>query len=622
VPPTPAKGSFVDKWPQLGLKLATAAADKGKMVEPSSSAGIWADLDKDGLVDFVVVDGIDRAYWGRALSPWKWYDKLLWQAKEPGLAAVAVTDADADGYPEIVLGGGRLYDLVRLPNGEYSDEAAQRNLAVSKQARAQHIQTADIDEDGLLDLVVTEYACAPQATLHAFINQGNHRYADESKTLGVAYATTAWFTLVGDVDGDGHPDLLVGHEACDPDLGNAWLHNDGPAAQPRFKAKALPPVFVTPATTGGTPMGGAMGDFDGNGLLDLVLTETGLREMVSGGVSLQAARANPALAKPYEMGGNHLLLRQADGSHQSAGLAWGLGWAASSTGRPMTSWSALPLDFDGDGWLDLLMTHGFDMEGLLLSDEGGERPVLLRNQAGQGMQEVSAAFGLPDNRMGRALAAADVDADGDLDFFMGAMDGQPALWRNELTHPNHWLQVDLRGTTSNVWGIGAVVELDCGDRVLTSVCSTQAPTQTASVPMVHFGVPASCVPKELRVRWPSGFLQRVVAPALDKRLVVQEPPLVTVSQRWVSTQQQGGQVTVQARAFTPDGQPQSGVAIDIALGPAAKGSWLGPTACDSAGICSRIWQIASGKWGADAVVVSIGGQQLQVRPVIRFDTVP
>lgn len=617
--PLVATGKFVDMWPSLAVKLATSPANKATLQEASSSAGMLIDLDKDNLIDWVIVDGIDQAVWGRNIKPWKWFDEPLMKAKEPGLRSIAATDVDGDGFPEIVLGGGRLYFLVRTKNETYVDEASYRGLQTSKQAHVQHITTCDVDNDGLLDLVTTEYSCSDAATVRGFVNQGNGTYADETYGLGIGHKSTVWFTLPFDSDSDNHIDLLIGHENCEPAKGNIWYHNKGfVLAPPHFEQVKVAPVFLAPMAGGVTPMGGSVGDADGDGSLDIVLTSTGMSEMISGGLSIAKAKANPALAADYASLANQLLLHQPDGSYQAAGLQWGLGWATSETAKTMVSWSARFLDFDGDGWQDLYINHGDNAQSAMLADEGGARPVLFRNNGLGQFDDVSATFGLPTKHMSRGLSVADVDGDGDLDLLEGAMDGQPRFFHNQVQANKHWLTVGLKGVASNIWGIGARLQVITSGKTLVTAMGASAPTQTADPALASFAWPLGWQAKQVVVHWPSGYVQTVALGAVDKAMVIEEPPLVQLSARFVNTNKPG-QVVVTARAFDGTGVAQAGVATTVELASNAKGSWLGPTQCAADGSCTRTWLPVPNGWGADAVEISFAGKKLAVRPVIRFD---
>ena len=624
-PPSPltVAGTFIDRWANVGLQLDTSQSNKGKMIEASSSAGAFADLDADGDLDLVLVDGRHKAFVAYTSQPWQWQPKPLVETKEDGLRTICPTDIDGDGVPELALGGQQLLYFVRQKDGSYTSEALARGLKVSNQAGVQHIATADLDNDGLLDLVTAEYSCSDKATVRGYLNRGNGLYGDDTFALALGHKTTAWFVLALDSNGDRQIDLMVGHENCQPAKGNVFYRNKGPNAQgARFESVKVPPVFLAPIAGGATPMGGSAADVDLDGDFDVVLTATGLIDMVAAGTSVAAARKDPSLAAFYLTAMNSLLLAGPAGTYTMAGAEWGLGWAVSTTAKPMTSWSARFFDFDADGWQDVYMTHGHDFQSMLLGDEGGMRPVLFRNLGNGSFDDVSAPFGLPDQHLARALAAADVDGDGDLDFLEGGQGGQPLLLQNGIATPKQWLQVRLKGTTSNVWGVGAIVELATSGATLREMVGASAPTQTQDPMVAHFAVPAVWKAGALTVRWPSGYDQVVPAVKLNQALVVQEPPLVTVSGRFLPITSPTATLVVTARAHDAAGAPQPGITTTIELTGNAKGSWIGPTACQPDGSCQRSWQVPSFGVGGDAVIVAFGGKELATRPVLRFGLAP
>ena len=615
--PSLASGGFAVVAGALGAPLAVDSGVPGKK-DPLASAGLLVDLDKDGLLDFVLSDGIDKATWGRAIAPWKWVKAPLFQAKQPGLRSLAVTDADADGFPEIVLGGAKLYYLMRKPGETYSDEAKARGLLIDGAVAVQGIMPVDLDSDGLLDLAVALFSCSPDARLHSFLNRGDGTYVEAGLALGTAHVASLWHVMATDVDGDRHQDLLAMAEGCDPKGGNAYLHNRGYLPGKRFERLGLWPVFPAKGNGGGTPMGGSVGDADGDGDLDYVMSEIGYREQRMGGMNMR--KPDLVFLGQLQDSGNHLLLRKPDGSFASQGVQAGLALPLSATGQTMVSWSARLFDFDADGHLDVWMTHGWDYSAFLLNDVGGSRPVLFRGQGNGTFAEVSATFGVPAEHRSKALATADVDGDGDLDLLLGGQGVQPLLLRNDITHPNQWLTVRLRGTASNVWGLGARVELQTSVRTYVAEMSLQAPAQTVDQALVHFGVPKGELPIALTVRWPSGYDQTLPLAVLGQALLVTEPPLVQLSARYVQSTPDA-KVTVTARAYASNGGPAlpgTPVAIEFAPGQTAAGNWQGATSCEPSGQCQRVWSPPSGATGEASLVITLGGQALVVRPKLRF----
>ncbi len=206
-------------------------------------------------------------------------------------------------------------------------------------------------------------------------------------------------------------------ESCPPEHGNAWLRNGGFDGQGlQWHVAALPPVFVSPKPTGGTPMGGAVGDLNGDGLLDYALSEIGLRALRANGTDLRRAKGKDLAAAADSA--NHLLVAKAGGGFDSVGPQAGIAAALSSTGQSMVSWSTAFVDLDFDGHLDLLISHGHDWDSFLVGDQGGMRPVLFRNRGDGTFEDVTLSVGAEMGRWAWGALFVDLDNDGWQDLFV------------------------------------------------------------------------------------------------------------------------------------------------------------------------------------------------------------
>lgn len=153
------------------------------------------------------------------------------------------------------------------------------------------------------------------------------------------------------------------------------------------------------------------------------------------------------------------------------------------------------------------------------SFSGHERNCAFLNLGSGTFANVAAAAGLdlPDD--GRALATTDFDADGDLDFWLANRTGpQLRLLRNDLPAGRHYLQLRLHGTTSNRDAVGARAELRLasGATLVRAVRSGEGFLAQSSK-WLHFGLGAETAVAGLTVRWPSGLVQELAVPAVDRR---------------------------------------------------------------------------------------------------------
>lgn len=606
-PPAPltATGQFhvvLDVLPDLELDQGI----KGKAV-PHDSAGVFADLDGDGMLDVVLGDGMRHVYVGMATQAWQWTFTQVLQQEMAGIQTLATIDLDGKGIPAIAVSGAALHLLVRQPNGTWLDEAGARGLVDATKQNTQGITVADVDADGLLDLLVTRFACGPESRLLAFVNQGDGHVAERGADLGVDQHATLWNVLQADVDGDSRADLLTMVEGCDPKSGNAYLH----ATEQGYVRTVLPPSFLAEGQENSSPMGGAHVDMDGDGRLDVVLSGIGLRDLRMQGQDV--AKVPLPWLISAQSSATQLLKQLPDGQFQGIGAVAGLTRPLSPTGQTMVSWTVLPLDLDFDGRMDLFVTHAHDYGSFLLADEGGMRPVLFRNQGNGTFADVSATFGLPKQHLGGALAWADVDGDGDADLLLGGQTVQPQLLRNDVGHGGHWLRLKLHGILSNPQGLAARVELKTSAGVRVQAMGGVAASHAQVVPELLFALPDGELPQQVTVHWPSGFVQTQAVQA-DVSVTVEEPALVTVSARKVAM---GGQIVVKARSFAADGTGD-GQAVAIELAPGMAGGWLGAQTCGADGTCTRTWQAPLQGSGQARLAVTVAGKPWIVQPILRW----
>ncbi len=625
--PMVATGQFTVVADPLTLQMPLdPGIEKSKV--PRDNAGVFFDYDSDGLWDVAMTDGLHQVWIAHGTGPWQWSPTLVLSTAAPGLTTLAPIDLSGQGKIGLAVGGSSLILLVQNAQGQWQDQAKLRGFVDAISGGDQAVVATDVDEDGLQDLLVTRFACGPTSQMLAFVNQGDGTFVESSADLGLDQKATLWNALPTDMDGDGHTDLLTMVEGCDPQSGNAYLHNRGPVAGKRYERLVLPPAFLQQGSVNSSPMGGAVADFNGDGLLDLILSGIGLRDLRSmlGSMKPPVAIGDVSTQdlKSYQQSATQLFVRQPSGALQPDGADAGIIRPLSKTGLTMVSWSTLPLDFDADGHLDLFLSHAYDYGAFVLADEGGTRPVLFRNQGNGTFLDVSKTLGLPDQHIGRALAAADVDADGDLDLLIGGENDLPLWLRNDVVHGGQVLHVRLVGQLSNHFGLQARVKLQTSQRILLAQMGGYAPSHTTDVPDVALTLRKGELAKTIEITWPSGYVQKVDWPSATSLLTVAEPVLLQVSARKVLL---GQTVVVTARTFdssatpTPQVVPQIEVSIGSKGGNSADlvGTWLGPQSC-TAGTCTRTWQAPNSGGGFVALAVTVNGKPWNVQPILRWSS--
>ena len=190
-------------------------------------------------------------------------------------------------------------------------------------------------------------------------------------------------------------------------------------------------------------------------------------------------------------------------------------------------WGTKFLDYDNDGWKDIVVANGHVYPYLRKSPPGGEtyeqRRLLLRNLGGGKFADVSneSGPGIRQERSSRGLAVGDLDNDGDLDIVIVNLDGIPSILRNDGGNRRHWLTLQLRGTASNRFGLGARIRARTGTLTQTAEASTSGSIFSASDSRVHFGLGAA-TEADLEIRWPSGKVQALKGVAANQIIEIGE----------------------------------------------------------------------------------------------------
>ena len=271
-----------------------------------------------------------------------------------------------------------------------------------------------------------------------------------------------------DFDDDGDPDLFQGNDHQE----NFLFLNDGAG---RFRDVGR--VSGVAVNDQGFPTGsmhGSIGDVDGDGLIDLFVTDLrhgSLYRNVGEGLFVDVTRES-GVAGPFQGKG---------------------------------AWAAALFDFDNDGDLDIFSANGVAEE---LIDQ---YPLLLRNDGTGRFDDIGAElapyFGA--KRSGRGAAVWDYDDDGDLDIIVSHIDlkGTVTLLRNDGGNTNHWLGLTLVGTGGPASAIGARVVVEAGGRRQVLVNQWATSYLSHHDPRLHIGLGRHASVDRLEIRWPDGTLE-------------------------------------------------------------------------------------------------------------------
>ncbi|MHB8262096.1 MAG: CRTAC1 family protein [Bacteroidia bacterium] len=428
---------------------------------------------------------------------------------------VAVGDYDNDGYEDLYVtayGGNRLYH--NNGNGTFTDVTEKAGVGGSGWSTS--AAWVDLDGDGFLDLVVLRYIqwdwddlwcgqhrpgyrgyCHPDVfqpiSMFVYHNNGNGTFTEEAHKLGLDRPGKGLGIAIADYDRDGHIDLFVANDSMEEFL----YHNKGNGTFEEVGLDSEVAVDGDGRTYAG--MGVDFSDYNNDGWPDLVITDL----------------ANQVYA---------LYKNSGDGTFDYASYMTGIGGMTVLH----SGWGARFVDYDNDGWKDLLIAQGHDLDNVDLTAPQihyREHLLVARNIDGKNFVDVSSVSGpvFQQRWVGRGMAVGDIDNDGRMDAVVTENDGPLHILMNHTNAGNHWIGVHLVGHISNRDGIGAVVKIVTSAGPQWQTVTTSASYLSASDPRAHFGLGQDSVVKSIEVRWPSGIVQTLNDVAGDRYLTIDEP---------------------------------------------------------------------------------------------------
>ncbi len=545
---------FDDATAESGLasfRHVSGGAEKDYIVETTGSGVALLDFDGDGWQDIYLVngstlqpraEGVPRAALFRNNRDRTFRDvtAAAGVANERWGQGVCVGDADNDGAPDLYVtnfGPNRLFR--NQGDGRFEDQAVRAGVAVDSWSTG--CAFGDYDADGWLDLYVAGYVafdvqqpppapprrqapagqaaaagpegpaaqktqggmgaaysagasyctyrgvpvmCGPRglrgAPDHLFRNNRDGTFTETTREAGVGDAKglygfgVAWV----DLDDDGRLDLLVAN-----DSGPNYVYRN--LGTGRFEDISYPSgAALDGSGREQAHMGVAIGDYDNDGRSDLHITN---------------------FADDF-----NLLYHNHDG-RSVTDVSFRSGIAQVSI--PFLGWGTDFLDYDNDGWLDLLVVNGHvypAADTMPWNTSYAQRALLFRNLDGRRFEDVGAAAGdgLSTARVSRGSAVGDLDNDGDVDVVINNIDGPPALARNAGGgNAGHWLTIRLAGDPQRKCprdAIGSVVFVTAGGvRQRRDVASGRGQISQSDLRM-HFGLGKQTAVARVEVRWANG----------------------------------------------------------------------------------------------------------------------
>jgi len=464
-----------------GWKFTNATVSAGFDWAGIDLTGVaFADLDGNGSLDLVANSiGAGTAIWAND-GKGRFTRRATLNPRRAGMS-LAIADLDGDGDLDLYVTNYRSVTVRDEPGGRFSVRDDGQGPRV-----VQYNGRLVTDEE-----LVGRFAVGPGGVREngepdaLFLNDGQGRFQavtwsdgtflDEGgQPLGGSPFDWGLSVMARDFTGDGLPDLYVCNDFESPD--RFWINRTQPGGPLRFQAAPILSLRNTSAFS----MGVDAADMDRDGhvdflVLDMLSRDHRLRNLQVAGLPPSMASVGVFEDRP-QFSHNTLFRGRGDGTFAEVGRLGGV--SASEW-----SWTPVFLDVDLDGFEDLLISNGheLDMMDIDVSDEAealksrkrlspreqlelrrGFRRLnapnaAFRNRGGLQFEDVSTAWGFDVAEVGIGMAAGDLDGDGDLDLVVNNLNAAPTLYQNQATAAR--LPIRLQGLGANRHGIGARIRV-------------------------------------------------------------------------------------------------------------------------------------------------------------------
>jgi len=426
---------------------------------------------------------------------------------------VAAGDYDNDGFTDLfICNAGRNALYHNNGNGTFTDVTTGSGLDL-KPAGLLSVCAAwfDYDNDGLLDLIVSQYTywtpktdircnmgdqelyCNPRiyksVPHNLYRNLGNGRFEDVTEKSGFATALGKGMGIgIADFNDDGAVDVFV---ANDTEPNFLYLNQkDG-----TFREVGLM-LGVGYNDDGATVsgMGCDAKDFNNDGWVDVFYSN--LQTQVFGLFVNEEG-------EPFRYVSPTLNIQKLS--------------------RYMSGWSNAFLDYDNDGWKDIYSSNG-DVD--TFGNNSRQHDTMWHNVEGKTFTDVSENMGADFLRLGyqRGSAIGDLNNDGFLDLVVTSLNDKPRIMLNSAGNGNHWLMIETVGHQSNRDAVGTRIKVvTASGRTLYNHVTTSVGFMSSSDKRVHFGLGQETIAKSVEIRWPRGATQILENVSADQVLKVEEP---------------------------------------------------------------------------------------------------
>ena len=494
------------------------------------------DYDGDGRPDIYVVSKTNGCRLFRNLGGYKFEDvtEKAGVGAAPGIWNQGATfvDINNSGRLDIYVCRSNAPNLLYINQGDGTFKEMAHAYGLDIVDSSVMAAFCDYDRDGWLDLYITtnllSMATHPKGQRGILLhNNHNGTFTNVTDSAGIMGESQSHSATWWDYDNDGWPDLYVANDYGYPDR---LYHNNRDGTFTDVLERVMPHVSFS-------SMGADEGDVNNDGLVDLFVADMAATTHMRDQHSMADARGRTEEEAGTELKfhRNALLLNTGTGRFLEG---------ACIAGMAATDWTWSPRleDLDNDGHLDLFVTNGFPRDPgadtnarlqraetpeeririMYESPPQAEKHIALRNMGNLRFEDASAEWGLGKRGVSFGTAMGDLSGDGNLDIVYTNFQAGVTILRNDCD-TGHVVNVDLRGTVSNRYGVGATVRVESALGVQIRPLVLARGYMSSSEPMLHFGLGKDTVIRRIVVTWPSGHVQTFENLHVDRRYTVTEP---------------------------------------------------------------------------------------------------